>query len=85
MIHCPPLGIPVGGQIAFSTVPSPNYELGTIATYSCNSGLALLGSSAIRTCDGDGSNSIGNWNGNEPSCESKFVNLAEKECRYAIS
>lgn len=69
MINCLPLSTPVGGQLTFSSMSNPNYELGTNATYSCNSGLALLGSSDVRTCVGDGSSSIGNWGGNEPSCE----------------
>ena len=60
---------PESGAISYSTSMSQTstFDFGTIATFSCDSGLAVSGS-VERTCHGDGSNVNGEWNGNDPTC-----------------
>ena len=75
-IECEPLQAISNGMISYSTSGSPNYELGTVATYSCNPGYSLNldnGGSETRTCvdDGDG-DAEGIFNGRAPSCICKF-------------
>ena len=62
-------------MISYCNAGSPNYALGTVATYSCNDGFVLDltgGSTVVRTCgdDGDG-NALGEFNGLAPSCVRK--------------
>ena len=65
---------PESGAISYSTSMSQTstFDFGTTATFSCDSGFAVSGS-AERTCHGDGSNLIGVWDGNDPSCVGKPV------------
>ena len=57
---CPALGDPDKGTVAIST---EDINTGSIATYTCNEGLMLMGS-ATRECQSDGT-----WSGEEPKCE----------------
>ena len=54
----------------------PNYELGTVATYSCDAGFVLdfsLGGTETRTCVDDGDNDAeGIFDGQAPTCVRKF-------------
>ncbi|XP_064399559.1 uncharacterized protein LOC135346009 isoform X2 [Halichondria panicea] len=61
-ITCPPLYNLTDGSVSYSNVP------GLMATYSCDTGFALVGNKT-RTCTGDGSNSTGAFNGAAPTCE----------------
>ncbi|XP_064399001.1 uncharacterized protein LOC135345497 isoform X2 [Halichondria panicea] len=61
-IVCPPLYNLTDGSVSYSNVP------GLMATYSCDTGFALVGNNT-RTCTGDGSNSTGAFNGAAPTCE----------------
>ena len=54
---CPPLRSPRYGRVSVNT-----YDVGGIATYSCNTGYGLSGYG--RTCS-----SSGRWSGLEPTCE----------------
>ncbi|XP_064384964.1 uncharacterized protein LOC135333878 isoform X2 [Halichondria panicea] len=65
-ITCPALPLTENGVIVFST--SEPYNLGTTATYSCNTGYGLSGG-VILTCGGDGSSPNGEWSGTPPTCE----------------
>ena len=71
----------MNGGIVYASDTSAPYDLGTTATYSCNSGYSLVGDE-VRTCGGDGSSTMGVWDLSEPSCECKLatyidsVNLA---------
>ena len=75
-IECLPLPPIVNGAIAYAPDNVANYELGTVATYSCNAGFILdlsLGGTMTRTCvdDGDG-DAEGIFDGQAPICVGKF-------------
>ena len=65
VIMCPALTDPENGMITYSTVVSFDFEFMTTATYSCDTGYALVGGDTVRTCAGDRE-----WNGTAPICES---------------
>ena len=71
-IECPSLGSPDNGMITYSRNPTNgSYILGTVTTYSCSPGFGLS-STQSRVCVGDGSSeTVGRFNGSEPSCEGK--------------
>ena len=52
-----------------------NYALGTTATYVCSNGFSVSAGDEIRTCSGDGSNSVGDWSGSEPTCSGMYNTL----------
>ena len=70
-IFCPLLSNPVNGQVVF-----PSTAVGSMATYSCNSGFSLNGEST-RTC---GTN--GDWSGQEPTCQGPILGFAKKFFDY---
>ena len=75
-ITCPPLSVPANvDQIVYGSSPSPNYALGTTATYVCINGFSVSAGDEIRTCSGDGSNSVGDWSGSEPTCSGTHITL----------
>ena len=49
---------------------SPYYGLGSVATYSCNTGFVLVGQTT-RVCDdtNGGTVTTGTWSRSEPTCE----------------
>ena len=49
------------------------YDNGTTATYQCDSGYELTGGDTVRTCTGDGSSPVGQWNGTAPNCSGSHV------------
>ena len=56
-------------MIAFANDTTPQFEIGTVATHSCNAGYALVGD-MTRTCeDDDQADIFGIWSGSPPSCE----------------
>ncbi len=74
-IQCPPvLAIP-NGVITYAPDNTPNYDLGTVATYACNAGFVLdlsIGGSEIRTCvDDNGLDAIGEFDRQAPRCVRK--------------
>ena len=75
-ITCPPLSVPANvDRIEYSSSPSTNYALGTTATYVCINGFSVSAGDEIRTCSGDGSNSVGDWSGSEPTCSGTHITL----------
>ncbi len=72
-IQCPPIPTIPNGVITYTSDNTPNYDLGTVATYACDTGFVLdlsLGRSEIRTCvDDDGLDAIGEFDGQAPRCE----------------
>ena len=67
-IHCPPIeSIIDNGEITYSPQTTPQYDLNTVATYSCNSGYYLVGS-MTRICAEDLG---GTWSNETPMCVGK--------------
>ena len=57
------------GLIVYSSDITPEFEIGTVATHSCDAGFALVGG-MTRTCLGDNQvDIIGVWSGSAPTCE----------------
>ena len=50
-------------MIVYSSDTTESYDYGTTATYQCDSGYELSGGDTMRTCTGDGSSPVGQWNG----------------------
>ena len=68
-VTCAQLEVPEGGEIQYSTnVISFQYDLGIIATYSCDSGYSLEGGDVERVCEHDGVSISGEWSGTAPEC-----------------
>ena len=64
----------MNGFITYATDNTPNYSLGTVATYGCNDGfiLNLSVGSEMRTCIDDGDNDVeGVFNLMAPTCDRK--------------
>ena len=73
---CPPLPAITNGMISYSPDVTPDYDLGTEASYmyTCEAGFYLEGNE-VRVCiDDDGMDAIGVWSGREPSCVRKLIN-----------
>ena len=51
------------------------YPFGTVATYSCGAAAATMGGSVTRTCGGDGSSTLGSFDGTETMCEGTCVSV----------
>ena len=45
-----------------------NFDFGTEASFSCSPGFSLIGN-VIRLCVGDGSSSVGMFEGDSPTCK----------------
>ena len=57
---------------AISYIPDnegPDYNLGTVATYTCNVGFALVGEDRTRTCEDVSNGLSGEFNGTAPTCQ----------------
>jgi hypothetical protein len=65
-VSCPSLSAPTGGMIS-----APSLEYQKMATYSCGTGYALSGGTAVRTCQANGS-----WSGTAPSCNLVQVSVS---------
>ena len=69
-IECPSLNI-TNGMITYAADTTPEFEIGTVATHTCNARFALVGDMA-RTCmDDDQADVVGVWSGSAPTCERK--------------
>ena len=69
VITCQRLPSPGNGSVFYSNF-SESIISGTVATYQCNLGFALVGD-VNATCVGNGRNVFGVWTSNESSCERK--------------
>ena len=70
-------------MISYSNAGTPNYALGTVATYSCDSGfvLDLSVGSEMRTCIDDGDNDAeGIFDMQEPACVRKSA-IIDPKCK----
>ena len=55
----------------FAADTTPEFEIGTVATHTCNTTFALVGG-MTRTCtDDDQADIVGVWSGRPPTCECK--------------
>ena len=74
-IMCLPLpAIITNGMISsYSPDVTPDYDLGTEATYTCEAGFYLEGNEVQVCMDDDGMDAIGVWSGQERSCVRKFI------------
>ncbi len=76
-IECLPLDSTTNGVITYAIDNTPNYDLGTVATYDCDTGFVLdlsLGGSEMRTCvDDNGLDAIGEFNNQAPICIGKSL------------
>ena len=74
-IECLPLDPITNGFITYAPDTASNYDLGTVATYDCDSGFVLdlsLGGSEMRTCmDDNGLDAIGVFDRQTPRCIGK--------------
>ena len=58
-------------MIAYTVDITPEFEIGTVASHTCDAGFALVGD-MTRTCtDDDQADIIGAWSGSAPTCERK--------------
>ena len=72
VIECPTLTAPANGQVSYNTDMSSPFEIGTVATISCDAGFSLNGTTATLVCaDDDQADVIGTWGGTETSCLGK--------------
>ena len=72
-LSCDELSPPEHGEI--SVAPGPNslsHGLGSVATYSCDPGYALVGQTT-RTCEdtNGGTVATGTWSNSPPSCQGR--------------
>ncbi len=58
-------------MISYSPDVTPDYDLGTNATYTCEDGFYLEGNQVQMCVDADGMDAIGVWSDQEPSCVRK--------------
>ena len=66
------------GTIAYFSDTTEPYDYGTTASYQCDSGYELTGGDTVRTCTGDGSSPVGQWNGAIPACTGKQIFIDTK-------
>ena len=63
-------------MITYAPDNTPDFDIGTVATHTCNVGFALVGEVGTRTCFEDDSQDIpGVWSGSAPTCERKNFNF----------
>ncbi len=67
VVKCPHIPSPQNGHVDFAEDDVAPFDLGTVATYSCESGFALMGNEE-RTCAVNGDDPVGVWSLTEPSC-----------------
>ncbi|XP_064395003.1 uncharacterized protein LOC135342233 isoform X1 [Halichondria panicea] len=70
-ITCSPLMSPTNGTVSYGGVATDvngNFTFNVIATYSCETGFALVDNSS-RICTGDGMSVNGDFNGTAPTCD----------------
>ena len=59
--------------MSYATDTTPEFEIGTVAIFTCNAGFSLNGTLGVLTCvDDDQLDNVGTWGGTEPTCQRKF-------------
>ncbi len=73
--ECEPLPDFPNGMISYAPDMTANYSVGTVATYTCDSGFRFVPGvgNRMRHCEDQGSTGdpISDFNGTEPRCERK--------------
>ncbi len=72
-IRCIELSDPVNGYIEYSSGSIGDQSFGATAIYVCEHGFGIARGDRVRTCEGDGSSTAGNWTGIAPLCRGKKV------------
>ena len=69
-IVCSELPALENGMISYGPdSEGPEYDLSTVATYTCNEGFALVGGDRMRTCVDVSNGPSGEFNGTAPTCQ----------------
>ncbi len=69
-IVCNELSAIENGMISYSPdSEGPEYDLSTMATYSCNDGFVLVGPNEVRICEDVGTGALGEFSDEAPTCE----------------
>ena len=71
-ILCDPLGDLLGTTAYDMPIQGGRYPFGTVATYDCGTMAAIVEGPVTRTCGGDGTSTLGSFNGTEPVCEGTY-------------
>ena len=58
-------------MIAYAADTTSEFEIGTVATHSCNAGFALVGDMTRNCMDDDQADIVGVWSGSASTCECK--------------
>ena len=66
---CSDLTLITNGNITYNAGSLNDRPISTTATYMCNTGYTLTGSTTTRVCV-----TGGNWNGSTPTCQGEFCN-----------
>ena len=74
VVQCDPLVNPDNGQVSVSS-----NDFGSDASYSCDTGYNLVGTSAV-TCQADQQ-----WSGSPPTCESMLIGFIIRNGQYHIN
>ncbi len=72
---CDELEMIANGVISYNADMTAPYNVGTVATYSCNAGFVLRGGNMVRTCVEAGDGSGGIFNGEAPTCIRKQLHF----------
>ena len=76
---CSDLPAPTNGGVSYNApVSNGSRPINTTATYSCDPGYTLVGSTSTRACQS------GAWSGSAPICQSKLWQSSYKICDHAF-
>ena len=71
---CPALTSPTNGQVSYEMDMTSPYEIGTVATFTCNAGFSLNGAVDMLTCaEDDQLDAVSTWGGTEPTCQRESI------------
>ena len=85
-ILCENLSPPNNGEISVAFAPnSLSHGLGSVATYSCDSGY-VLGGYAVRRCEdpNGGTVTMGVWSGTPPTCQGDMTYTVTKQLSSSV-
>ena len=68
----------MNGLVSYAADMTSPYEIGTVATYTCNAGFSLDGAADTLTCaDDDQLDTVGTWGGTEPTCQRMSISISK--------